>query len=351
MGNTALPRSDASPVVLSDQEVLRFLTGSIDRSLPTPIGAQLRGAIEYGVVSRALPPGTRLPSIRTLAQVTGLAAETVAAAYKALQAGGLLTSFQGSGTFVSDAGLVDAGNIDARQALEQAVDHLLTLAQKARLPLANLITMLRLRLRHAPMQTSATSLHLAMIGIFEDATRAYAKDIQHHLKPDDVVAALTVDQLRASQGQPIPDLYITLPSCQSEVVGIVGTLAPVTTLGLIPTEATRSFLASLDPHAALALVAKYPGFLESMLHSAQSFAPHLRSFATMAADDVNLAERLGRADVVVYSTGADAVWGLLTRGQPTAEFRHTLDPHALRDTLLPLLDSLRRRKSTRPSVA
>ncbi|MBC7737584.1 MAG: GntR family transcriptional regulator [Candidatus Saccharibacteria bacterium] len=348
MGDTVLPRSDASLVVLSDQEVLRFLTGSIDRSLPTHIGAQLRGAIEYGVASRALPPGTRLPSIRTLAQVTGLAAETVAAAYKALQAGGLLTSFQGSGTFVSDAEIVEAGNIDARQALEQAVDHLLTLAQEARLPLADLITMLRLR--HAPTRSPAP-LHLAMIGIFEDATQAYAKDIQHHLKPDDVVAALTVDQLRASQGQPVPDLYITLPSRQSEVVGIVGKSAPVTSVGLIPSEATRSFLASLDPHAALALVAKYPGFMEPMRQSAQAFAPHLRSFATMAADDVNLAARLGRADVVVYSTGADAVRGLLTRGQPTAEFRHTLDPHALRDTLLPLLDSLRRRKSTRPGVA
>lgn len=65
---------------------------------------------------------------------------------------------------------------------------------------------------------------------------------------------------------------------------------------------------------------------------------------TRPLDDPKLAETIGKADVVVYSTGADEVRNLLLKRTPTAEFRHTPDPHALQDILLPLLESLRRRK-------
>lgn len=342
MANPLQPRSDQSPPVIGDSEVLTFLTGSIDRSIPTQVGAQLRGGIEFGIVSQALPPGARLPSIRTLAHATGLAAETVASAYRALQSNGLLTSFQGSGTFISDLGTIDQLGTIERQLLNETVDAVLEQAQRAGVPIADLITMVRLRHGHHP--PSDSPLRLAMIGIFEDATQAYARDIQNYLKPGDTIDALTVEQLSKATDRPEPDLYITLPSREQDVLGLVGFKIPLTTIGLIPSEKTRSFLASLAPNTALALVARFPSFIKPMRQSTQAFAPHMRNFVSMALDDPKLAETIGKADVVVYSTGADEVRNLLLKRTPTAEFRHTPDPHALQDILLPLLESLRRRK-------
>ncbi len=180
-----------------------------------------------------------------------------------------------------------------------------------------------------------------MVGIFANATEAYAQDIKHHLKPYDIVDAMTVDQLRKTANHSVPDLYITLPSRQREVLDIVGNEAAVTTLGMIPSEETRSFLASLHPNVKLALVAKFPSFVESMRQSTKAFAPHLRHFDSFSVETPGVEERVRRADVVVYSTGADAVLKWVASGKATAEFRHTPDPHELKDILLPRLDTMR----------
>ena len=37
---------------------------NIDPDLPVPLGVQLRGLIEYGIVCGQLQPGERLPSVR-----------------------------------------------------------------------------------------------------------------------------------------------------------------------------------------------------------------------------------------------------------------------------------------------
>ena len=37
---------------------------SVDRDLPVPLGAQLRGLIEYGIACGELVPGEPLPSVR-----------------------------------------------------------------------------------------------------------------------------------------------------------------------------------------------------------------------------------------------------------------------------------------------
>ena len=74
----------------------------IDRSSPTPpyeqIVSQVRGAVERGT----LGPGTRLPTVRALAEQTGLVPNTVAKAYRRLEAAGYLDGRGRAGTFVPD---------------------------------------------------------------------------------------------------------------------------------------------------------------------------------------------------------------------------------------------------------
>ncbi|MFI1830519.1 GntR family transcriptional regulator [Streptomyces sp. NPDC020412] len=65
---------------------------------------QLRGQIVELARSGALPVGYRLPTVRGFAQELGLAANTVAKAYRALEADGVVETRGRNGTFVAPAG-------------------------------------------------------------------------------------------------------------------------------------------------------------------------------------------------------------------------------------------------------
>ncbi len=49
----------------------------LDRSLPIPVGVQLRGQIEYGVACGDIARGGQLPSVRELSSALGVAPATV----------------------------------------------------------------------------------------------------------------------------------------------------------------------------------------------------------------------------------------------------------------------------------
>ncbi|MEM8708526.1 MAG: GntR family transcriptional regulator, partial [Actinomycetota bacterium] len=75
-----------------------MITISIDpRSSESP-STQVKAAIMAAIVDGALSAGDRLPSIRQLAGDLGLAANTVAKAYRELEADGLVASNGRRGT-------------------------------------------------------------------------------------------------------------------------------------------------------------------------------------------------------------------------------------------------------------
>ncbi|MGR8011421.1 GntR family transcriptional regulator [Streptomyces hypolithicus] len=65
---------------------------------------QLRDQISEQARSGALPVGYKLPTVRGLAQELGLAANTVAKAYRALESDGVIETRGRNGTFVAAAG-------------------------------------------------------------------------------------------------------------------------------------------------------------------------------------------------------------------------------------------------------
>ncbi|WP_164551701.1 GntR family transcriptional regulator [Streptomyces sp. WAC 01529] len=65
---------------------------------------QVRAQIAGQARSGALPVGYKLPTVRGLAQTLGLAANTVAKAYRALEADGVIETRGRNGTFVAAAG-------------------------------------------------------------------------------------------------------------------------------------------------------------------------------------------------------------------------------------------------------
>lgn len=73
----------------------------IDPDGPLPPYEQIRHQIEVMIVSGRLPEGTRLPSIRQLANDLSLAANTVARAYRELEAAGVVVTRLRNGTTVT----------------------------------------------------------------------------------------------------------------------------------------------------------------------------------------------------------------------------------------------------------
>ena len=69
-----------------------------------PIYRQLVEQISYLVASGRLQAGERLPAVRRLAEQLVINPNTVARAYRQLEAAGAVTARSGSGVFVSDAG-------------------------------------------------------------------------------------------------------------------------------------------------------------------------------------------------------------------------------------------------------
>ncbi|WP_427869174.1 GntR family transcriptional regulator [Leucobacter luti] len=73
----------------------------LDRSSAVPPFEQLRDAVIAAVNRGSLPPGSRLPTVRGLAASFGLATNTVAHAYRALDEAGITEARGRAGTFVA----------------------------------------------------------------------------------------------------------------------------------------------------------------------------------------------------------------------------------------------------------
>lgn len=127
---------------------------SVDLGSPTPPYEQIRLQISALIAAGGLTAGTRLPAVRSLAADLGLAAGTVARAYKELEQAGLietrrrngtvvvgLPAYRGQDTGVPGSGASGSGATTAE--LGAAVERLIQAGTEAGLPDEELLALLR----------------------------------------------------------------------------------------------------------------------------------------------------------------------------------------------------------------
>ncbi len=114
----------------------------IDLATATPPYEQVQTQIRSLIAVGELPPGTRLPTVRSLAGDLGIAAGTVARAYKELEAAGLVTTNRRQGTVVAES----TDYVDTPGEVTAAVEHLIAEGKRAGLDDATLLTLLHGRL-------------------------------------------------------------------------------------------------------------------------------------------------------------------------------------------------------------
>lgn len=76
---------------------------ALDPADPRPPYEQLKHRVLRGRADGTLPAGTRLPPVRRLAEALGLAVNTVAKAYRELEAAGVIETRGRQGSFVRAA--------------------------------------------------------------------------------------------------------------------------------------------------------------------------------------------------------------------------------------------------------
>lgn len=75
---------------------------TLDRDSGVPLYRQLIERIWAGVASGDLPPGSQLPTVRSVAVDLAINPNTVVRAYRELEIQGVLESQQGTGTFIAE---------------------------------------------------------------------------------------------------------------------------------------------------------------------------------------------------------------------------------------------------------
>jgi len=324
-----------------DERILANLAGALDRSLPVPLSTQLRGLIEFGIALGELPTGQRLPSVRELAERAGVAHMTVATVYRELREAGLIEAKPGAGTYVGDGHNSDGLRSHAIRKIQRRIEALFNEAEQLGLSPSVVSSLVNARAARGPAPTRP--LRVVMVGNFVETTQQYANRIQGHLGPDDTIVVTTVDALHKGETFPLPcDICVTLAHRRGEVEHLVPSGIPVVGLSFIPAEETRAQLAMIDPMARVGIVSIFPEFTALMKPGVLRFAPHVSDVHVRLITAPDLAAFLSQVDVAIYASGAEAtVRKLLPPGRQAMEFRYVPDPHAIRVTLLPIIERLR----------
>jgi GntR family transcriptional regulator len=105
----------------------------LDPASGVPFYRQVIDQTLAGIATGALAPGEQLPTVRTLAVELQVNLNTVAKAYKELEIRGVLTTQQGSGTYVAPV-QVERDEVERRRLVVQLADEFLARAAAAGLP-------------------------------------------------------------------------------------------------------------------------------------------------------------------------------------------------------------------------
>lgn len=148
----------------------------LDTSSPVPPFEQVRSGLASRINDHSLAVGTRLPTVRKLAADLGLAANTVARAYRELEVAGLIETRGRTGSFVSAAG------DKTRQRLHDAAADYADLAHRLGVPHAEAIEIVAAVVNRT--LTSSVAVALAQVRLYALKVRkvGYSSPMAHSAK-------------------------------------------------------------------------------------------------------------------------------------------------------------------------
>lgn len=328
----------------------------IDRTLPISISTQLKGQIEFGIMSGAIQPGARLPSVRELAAGEGIAHVTVSHVYRELTREGLIRVRPGHGTFVAGEG---SGNRTDLAILQRLVDGMVGQAMAQGFTPAQINRMLAARLATGHRRRP----RIAMVGLFSRATQVYAHDLSEGLADlgaevfPCTLEALKTGDIDLSERVARADVVCTMATKVREVQALLGPYhPPVLRLSFVAHPGTVARLGALPPTARLGIISTFAEFVPTMLAGIREYSGYPGTPLCAVLDDPVLARSVVmNASVLVYASGSEAALADLPPSTAAIEYLHTPEPasiepvRALLERLFPQEGFLGKEVSTRPA--
>lgn len=277
---------------------------TIDKRSPFSIQRQLATQLVHLIRSGSLKPGEQLPTVRQLAGYLRINHNTVAMAYRDLEAQGLLRVEQGRGTFVADSGVsaVDARHAAVVATMREAFDTVLALGATVR-------EFLDAAAAVAQTPEGATQVHLLLVECngfdLEQMRGALASEVGAR------ISAATIEELAARvAGGPRAladvDLVVTTFFHVNEVEALVdGTGVKVAGLYMGPSIRTLMRIMALDDQARIGAVGVSPVCARGLVASLRNIIGPERpiAFGHMLEPEA-LKGILADTDVVVYADGS-----------------------------------------------
>lgn len=112
-----------------------------------PIYLQIINQIKYMVASGRLAPGEKLPPVRKLAEQLLINPNTVARAYRELEAANVLNTRQGSGVFVAE-GVSPLARREQNKILKERIDLLLAEAKQMNVTTEAVVELIKQQSQH-----------------------------------------------------------------------------------------------------------------------------------------------------------------------------------------------------------
>ena len=110
----------------------------------TPYYVQVVSQVKFLVASGRMEPGQQLPPVRKLAEQLMLNPNTIARAYRELEAEGVVTSKRGSGVFVA-SGVSPLSKREKTRILTERIDALLATSRQMRVDIDSLVKLVEQR--------------------------------------------------------------------------------------------------------------------------------------------------------------------------------------------------------------
>lgn len=114
-----------------------------------PIYLQIVNQVKYLVAAQRLAQGEALPSVRKLAEQLVVNPNTVARAYRELEAAGVLTTRRGAGVYVAE-GKSPLARGEQTKILSERIDMLLAEARQMNVDMETLVELIHKRSRRLP---------------------------------------------------------------------------------------------------------------------------------------------------------------------------------------------------------
>jgi DNA-binding transcriptional regulator YhcF (GntR family) len=273
---------------------------TIDKRSPFSIQRQLATQLVHLIRSGSLKPGEQLPTTRQLAGYLRINHNTVAMAYRDLEAQGLLRVEQGRGTFVADvSGALADWHAGVMSAVREAFDKARALGATARefLDAAAAVA-------QAP-EGAAVQARVLLVECNESELGSMESVLAPELAAR--VSTATIDELaaRLAGGRGAlddTDLILTTFFHVNEVEALAeGTGVKVAGLYMGPSIRTLMRIMALGPTTRIAAVGKGPACVRGLVASLQNVLGTDRPIAFgHVQEPAALGEVVAGSDVVVY---------------------------------------------------